>query len=114
MSKHDAGNEPTAKEARRIDVAATASKIVAEPTSLIGSIGVVGGKLAVGKALEELGVHAETIAATPDPARAARSSYLSPFTPWDASTREKVRASMTSVYDLFLLRVATGRGRTRL
>jgi protease-4 len=93
-------------------MASTATKIVADPTSLIGSIGVVGGKLAVGKALEELGVHAETIPASPDPGRAARSSYMSPFTPWDGPTREKVRATMTSVYELFLRRVAEGRKTT--
>jgi protease IV len=93
-------------------MASTGTKIVADPTSLIGSIGVVGGKLAVGKALEEFGVHAETIPASPDPSRAARSSYLSPFTPWDGPTREKVRATMTSVYELFLRRVAEGRKTT--
>ena len=93
-------------------MASTATKIVADPTSLIGSIGVVGGKLAVGKALEEFGVHAETIPASPDPSRAARSSYMSPFTPWDNPTREKVRATMTSVYELFLRRVAEGRKTT--
>jgi protease-4 len=93
-------------------MACTGTKIVADSTSLIGSIGVVGGKLAVGKALEEIGVHAETIPASPDPGSAARASYLSPFTPWDAPTREKVRATMTSVYDLFLRRVAEGRKTT--
>lgn len=86
-----------------------ATKIVAEPTSLLGSIGVVGGKLAAGPALEELGVHTETVAAAPDPKRAARASYLSSFSPWDDATRDRVRASMTSVYDLFLQRVAEGR-----
>lgn len=93
-------------------MASTATKIIADPTSLIGSIGVVGGKLAVGKTLEEFGVHAETIPASPDPSRAARSSYMSPFTPWDSPTREKVRATMTSIYDLFLRRVAEGRKTT--
>ena len=93
-------------------MASTATKIVADSTSIIGSIGVVGGKLAVGKALEEIGVHAETIPASPDPGSAARASYLSPFTPWDEPTREKVRATMTSVYELFLRRVAEGRKTT--
>ena len=46
------------------------TKIVAEPTSIVGSIGVVGGKLAIGRALDEIGVHAETIAAAPDPEQA--------------------------------------------
>jgi len=93
-------------------MASTATKIVADPTSLVGSIGVVGGKLAIGKALEEIGVHAETIPASPDPTRANRASYLSPFAPWDDPTREKVRATMTAIYDLFLRRVAEGRKTT--
>jgi protease-4 len=91
-------------------LACTASKIVAEPTSIVGSIGVVGGKLAVGRALEELGVHAETVAAAPDPKKAARATYMSALTPWDEATEAKVLASMQSIYDLFLRRVGEGRG----
>lgn len=87
-------------------------KIVAEPTSLLGSIGVVSGKFALGGTLEQLGVHAETIAAAPDPKRAARASYMSSMTSWDDATRERVRATMTSVYELFLQRVAAGRETT--
>jgi protease-4 len=89
-----------------------ANKIVVEPTSIVGSIGVVGGKLAVGRALDEVGVHAETIAAAPDPGKAARASYMSAITPWDDPTREKVRASMQAIYDLFVKRIAEGRGAT--
>ena len=88
------------------------TKIVAEPTSIVGSIGVVSGKLAFGKALDEIGVHAETIAAAPDPQKAARSGYLSSFTPWDDATRERVLTSMRAIYDLFVQRVAEGRGVT--
>jgi protease-4 len=91
-------------------LACAANKIVVEPTSIVGSIGVVGGKFAMGKALEEIGVHAETVAASPDPKKAARATYMSALTPWDDATREKIRASMTSVYDLFLRRIAEGRG----
>ena len=90
----------------------TASKIVAEPTSIVGSIGVVGGKFSVGKALEEVGINAVTVAASPDPGAAARAAYLSPFTPWDDATRARMLASMTAIYDLFLKRVAEGRGQT--
>ncbi len=88
------------------------TKIVAEPTSIVGSIGVVGGKLAVGKALDELGVHAETIAAAPDPKKAARAGYSSNFTEWDDPTRARVLTSMTAIYDLFVRRIAEGRGTT--
>jgi len=86
------------------------TKILAEPTAIVGSIGVVGGKLAVGKSLEEIGVHAETIAANPDPIKAARAAWMSPFTPWDDPTRQRMLSSMTAIYDLFLKRIAEGRG----
>jgi protease-4 len=91
-------------------LSSAATKILAEPTSIVGSIGVVGGKLALGDTLEQIGVHVETVAAAPDPAKAARATYMSPFSPWDEATKGRVLASMTAVYDLFLARVAEGRG----
>lgn len=93
-------------------LACSGSKVLAEPTSIIGSIGVVGGKLAVGKALAELGINVETVAANPDPARASRAAYMSALTPWDDATRARMLGSMQAIYDLFLQRIATGRGTT--
>jgi protease-4 len=90
-------------------LASTANRIFAEPTSIVGSIGVVGGKLAFGPALEQIGVHVEAVAAPGSPA-AETASYESALLPWDAETRERVRKEMTAVYDLFLRRVAEGRG----
>ncbi|WP_437983143.1 S49 family peptidase [Sorangium sp. So ce117] len=90
-------------------LACAGTKIVAERTSIIGSIGVVGGKFAVGKALADVGINAETVAANPDPQRAARAAYMSALTPWDEPTRARVLASMEAVYDLFLKRITTGR-----
>ena len=89
------------------------TKIVAEPTSIVGSIGVVGGKLSFGTALQEYGIRAETVAATKDPERAARAAYMSVLTPWDDRTRERVRASMKSIYDLFVDRIVEGRSLPR-
>jgi protease IV len=86
------------------------TKIVAEPTSIVGSIGVVGGKLALGKALDDFGVHGEIIPAAPDPTKAARAGYNSSFAAWDDPTRARVLTSMTAIYDLFVHRVAEGRG----
>lgn len=91
-------------------LACAGTKIVAEPTSILGSIGVVSGKLAVGKTLDEIGVTTETIAAAPDPQKAARATYMSPFTGWDEPTRQKVLGSMQSIYDLFVRRISEGRG----
>jgi protease IV len=90
-------------------LASAANRIFAEPTSIVGSIGVVGGKLAFGPALDSIGVHVEPIGA-PGSNAAKRASYHSPLLPWDAATRERVRREMTAVYDLFVRRVAEGRG----
>jgi protease IV len=91
-------------------MASTGTRIVAEPTSIVGSIGVVGGKLSFGKTLERVGVHVETFVPAGGASAQARAAYESPFTAWDDATRERVRAEMTAVYDLFVKRVAEGRG----
>jgi protease IV len=90
-------------------LASTGSEIFAEPTSIVGSIGVVGGKIGLGAALERFGVHAETFAASKDPKAANRAAYGSVFTGWDPATRARILESMTSVYTLFLSRVSEGR-----
>lgn len=91
-------------------LASAGTKIFAEPTSIVGSIGVVGGKVSFKRSLAEVGVHVTTITGTKDPQKAARAAYMSPLEPWDDATRAKVRATMTSVYDLFLKRLSEGRG----
>jgi protease-4 len=91
-------------------LASTGTTIFADDTSIVGSIGVVGGKIAAGRALEKIGVHAETIAAKAgDPAATARAAYESLLTPWDDATRVRLLATMTGIYQLFLARVAEGR-----
>ncbi len=94
-------------------LASAANRIVAERVSIVGSIGVVGGKLSFSRALEEIGVHAETVAASPNPAAASRAGTMSPLVPWDGPTKERVLASMTSVYELFLKRIVEGRSLAR-
>lgn len=90
--------------------------IFAQPMSIVGSIGVVGGKIGAGDAIERWGVHAETFPAnTTKQGAAARAAYESPFMKWDDATRARVLESMTGVYELFLSRVSEGRstrGRT--
>jgi protease-4 len=86
------------------------SRIFAEPSSILGSIGVVGGKFSLGNTLSQVGVHVVTIPASPDPVKAKRAAYLSPFDRWDEPTRAKVREGMESIYDTFIDRVSTGRG----
>lgn len=83
--------------------------IFAEATSIVGSIGVVGGKIGGGDALERVGVHAETFAASDRPGAANRAAYESPLVKWDEPTKARVLESMTGVYDLFLSRIVEGR-----
>jgi protease-4 len=90
-------------------IACAGQRIFAERASIVGSIGVFGGKINVAPALEQFGIHAETFAASPEPGAAARAAFNSPLTSWDDSTRERVRAQMQGIYDLFIARVAHGR-----
>ena len=92
-------------------LAAAAHKIVAERTSIVGSIGVVGGKLSFADSLAEIGIHVEAVTAKDD--GSARALYGSPLSAWDEATRAKVLASVESTYDLFLNRIAEGRGMTK-
>lgn len=90
-------------------LACATDRIVAEPTSIVGSIGVLGGKLAIDAALAEYGVNSFTFAASPDPGAAARAAYLTPLVPWDDATKERVQKQMDEIYALFVARVAEGR-----
>ena len=91
-------------------LASTGEVVFADPTSIVGSIGVVGGKVSGGKALERIGVYSDTVSGkTGDPAAAARAESESVLTPWDDATRDKMFATMTGIYGLFLSRVAEGR-----
>jgi len=87
-------------------LACAADRIFAQKTSIVGSIGVVGGKIVFGPALEQHGVHAVTISPSPEPNRVV---YESPLSAWDDATRTRILEQMTGVYDLFIDRVAEGR-----
>jgi protease-4 len=84
-------------------VAVAADKIVAAPGTLTGSIGVVGGKIAVGKALETYGVHTDVVA------KGRNAGWLSMQTPFTEQEREVFLATMKDVYRLFTSKVASGR-----
>ncbi len=88
-------------------IASAAQKIVAEPTSIVGSIGVVAGKLSFARTAERFGVHVETVRAKPG--QDDRAVYGSPLSAWDEATREKIAQALASAYELFIKRVAKGR-----
>jgi protease-4 len=90
-------------------LASATQQIFAERTSIVGSIGVVGGKLVLSDALHEFGINSHTFAANEEPGAAARATYMSALTPWDEPTKERVQQQMNTVYELFLSRVSQGR-----
>ncbi|MEZ4454709.1 MAG: signal peptide peptidase SppA [Nannocystaceae bacterium] len=83
-----------------------ATKIYATPETLTGSIGVVGGKVALGKALKNLGVDTYHVG------RGKRSALWSSMSPWTADERADVLAMMEETYKVFVDRVAQSRGKS--
>ena len=86
-------------------IASQASQIVAEPTTLTGSIGVFGGKFALGGALARFGVDVRGLKVGGDYADA-----LGMGAPMTASQRAAFSAWMDGIYEGFIGRVAQGRG----
>ncbi len=84
-------------------IAVAADRIVAAPGTLTGSIGVVGGKIAVGGALEAYGIHTDVVS------RGRNAGWLSAQRPFDKHEREAFFATMQDIYRLFTSKVAAGR-----
>jgi protease IV len=90
-------------------LACAADRILAEQTSIVGSIGVVGGKIVLDEALDEVGVTTQFFSAKPGDFAQKRAAYMSAVSGWDDATRERVQQQMQAIYDLFISRVAEGR-----
>jgi protease-4 len=88
-------------------VAAAADAVLAEATSITGSIGVVGGKLNAEGLLERLGIGTDAVE------RGVRAGLLSPTRGFKPEERAALRDEMQAVYDTFVDRVAEGRGLER-
>ena len=86
-------------------MAAAANEIVARPSTMTGSIGVVGGKLVIGPALARLGVHTEMVA------RGRNVGMESARRGFDPEQRARFRERLKHTYALFIKRVSTGRRR---
>ena len=85
-------------------LAAGADAIIAEPATLTGSIGVVGGKLDLSRLTAALGVATEQRAAAP---HAGMWSMSRGYEPAELARRDEL---LDATYQTFLERVATGRG----
>jgi protease-4 len=88
-------------------VAAAARRIISQPWTLTGSIGVIGGKFNVQGLAERLGVHHEILA------RGEAAAIASPFIPLSEEERRRLKTQMTEMYDRFVDRVAAGRDLSR-
>jgi protease IV len=83
-----------------------AQVIVAQPGTLTGSIGIFGGKVAIGDTLEKVGITTAVV-------QSGRNATLgSPFEPFTVEQREKLMTYMQSFYDGFVRKAAASRHRT--
>jgi protease-4 len=85
-------------------IASEASQIIAEPTTLTGSIGVFGGKFALGPALAQFGVDARSLKVGGDYADAFGTAA-----PMNPTQKAAFSAWMDRIYNGFVARVAAGR-----
>lgn len=85
-------------------IAADAARIVAQPTTLTGSIGVLAGKPVLAGAWERLGVNWARIE------RGERAALWSVNVPFDSAGQARVERLLDSLYETFKRGVARGRG----
>lgn len=86
-------------------IAAPADWIIAEPTSITGSIGVIAQGFTVGELLQKIGVKPELITAT----QATKKDMLNPVRDWTEEDRQAMRAILDHAYEQFVSVVARGR-----
>lgn len=84
-------------------VAVSGQKIYVNPSSIVGSIGVVGGKVALGGAYDKLKIHVV------NRGRGPMANMFASSTPWTDVEKAFVREKMKETYDLFESRVKQGR-----
>ena len=85
-------------------ISANADKIVAMPTTITGSIGVLAGKIVISDTLAKIGYNSEPLNFGGE-----YGAVYSVVEPWNQATREAFRESMEDIYVDFTSRVAEGR-----
>ncbi len=88
-------------------VAAPADRIVAQPATLTGSIGVAGGKVVTTGLWEKLGVSWDRIAGN------SNATFWSTVQDYEPDQRARLERLLDSVYDDFVSKVAEGRNLSR-
>lgn len=84
-------------------LASAGDKIYADPTAIVGSIGVVGGKFVMKDLFQKLGLNTETFA------RGRNAGLFSQNEPWTDRQRTLVTTWMKQTYDQFTTRVMSQR-----
>jgi len=84
-------------------ISVDADKIVANPGTLTGSIGVFTGKFAINKGLADIGITTDRTSAGPF------AAMDSPFAPYTPEQNQRINATLDNVYGAFIARVAEGR-----
>ena len=87
-------------------IAMAAHAIVAQPGTLTGSIGVVGGKVVTSGTFEKLGLNVESVS------RGRFAEINSPVRRFDEAERGKMMELIEDVYEQFITKAADGRGVT--
>lgn len=86
-------------------ISMAAKKIFAEPGTITGSIGVVGGKLTIGGLYDKVGLKTEVIA------RGANANLFTTSRPFNETERKAITALMGDIYEQFLGKALQGRQR---
>ena len=87
-------------------IAMPAHKIVAEPATLTGSIGVVMVKFVIDGTLKKIGMNMEAVS------QGRYATLYSPIRPFNPDERARVLQHMQATYDAFVERAAAGRNTT--
>ena len=87
-------------------IAMTGHAIVAQPSTLTGSIGIFGGKFITGGVYEKLGANIESTSI------GKHAEMNSPARPYNADELKKVTEQLESFYTQFVSKVAAARGKT--
>ncbi len=87
-------------------IAAAAPTIVAEPGTLTGSIGILGGKIVIGGTLGKLGITNDAVS------NGRNAQMASPFKPFSPEERAKFQEQLQAFYDQFVEKVADTRHMT--
>lgn len=88
-------------------ISCNADKIFAEPTTITGSIGVFGAIPNVKGFVNNMGIYSDIVSTHEN------SFEYSIFRPLTESTKNVITESIENIYDVFLTRVADGRGMTK-